>query len=316
MDIAGRRRITAPRIVSVSRRTDIPAFYLEWFMNRVAAGYVKVPNPFNPKQISTVGLLPEEVACFVFWTRDPRFLLRQLDHLEARGYHFYCHVTVTGLPPFFEPRAPRPEEAVAAMRQLSRRLGCRRVIWRFDPLILTPLTPPGELAATFRRLADSLEGFVERVVISFARGYRQVEQRLERAVRQEGFDPALFRLSQDNPSPEAMQLVADLAGIAATHGMTMTSCAEPRDLAPWGVLPGRCIDAGLIRDLFAVSPEGGKDGGQRTACRCHKSVDIGMYGTCRHGCLYCYAAGDRSLHGGLHHDPAGTMLLSHDNHER
>ena len=125
-----------PRIVSVSRRTDIPAFYADWFMNRVRAGFACVRNPFNAKQVKTVSLAPSQVACLVFWTRDPRPLLPHLDELDGRGLRYYFHVTLTGLPRHWEPASPPSAGIVAALHALARRIGPARSLWRFDPLLL------------------------------------------------------------------------------------------------------------------------------------------------------------------------------------
>lgn len=296
------------RIVSVSRRTDIPALYTSWFLNRIRAGYVQVRNPRNPRQLSTVSLLPHRVACLVFWTKDPRPMLPHLAELDARGFRYYFHVTLTGLPRLFEPGVPEAAESIAAIREISRRLGRNRVIWRFDPIILSDLTPDERIIETFAGLCGALRGHVGRVAVSFARYYRQVKVRVQQAAG--GFEAEdLAGRKPEEVSERVGPLAEALARRAAQSEMAIYACAEKIDLSPFGVQPGCCIDGGLIREIFGLSLAGGKDRGQRPECGCHPSVDIGAYGTCRHGCLYCYAGADRALAQGLRHDPDHPLLL-------
>ncbi|BCR03037.1 hypothetical protein DESUT3_01060 [Desulfuromonas versatilis] len=298
------------QIVSVSRRSDIPAFYADWFMNRIREGFAWVPNPFNPAQISAVSLHPQKVACLVFWTRDPRPLLAHLEELDRRGQRYYFQVTLTGLPDFLEPGVPRSAELVAAIRALSRRLGSERVIWRFDPIVLWEAASEERSIQSFARLAGALRGYVQRCVFSFAHYYRQVKTRLERAP-----DTTNLRfLDPGELSPKQAGLLkgrvgAALADEAAKNGMELFACAEKVDLRPFGIRSARCIDGELIRQLFGLELVQRKDPGQRPECGCLQSVDIGIYGSCRHGCLYCYAAVDRALAGGKAHDPRSPLLL-------
>lgn len=290
------------KIVSASRRTDIPAFYADWFMNRVRAGFVRVPNPFNSRQIATVSLDPQDVACIVFWTRDPRPLLPHLDELDGRGFRYLFHVTVTGLPQVLEPSAPRADTAVEAMRRLSQRLGPERVIWRFDPILISNLTPPERIEENFDRLSGELAGAVERVMVSFVQPYPRALSRMRRLAPQvEPFFPQGMQ--------EKGEIMAALARVAASRGIEMTGCAAAKDdLSPFGVGQGKCIDPALIERLWGIEVGRKKDAGQREGCGCAKSVDIGVYGTCSHGCLYCYASCSNALKSGRH-DPQGETLL-------
>lgn len=297
------------QIVSASRRTDIPAFYAPWLMSRLRAGYAKVPNPFNPRQIATVDLRPERVAALFLWSKDPRPLLPHLEELESRGYRTVFHVTATALPRPLEPRVPPAASVVAAMREISRRIGPGRVVWRFDPLLLSSATPPETILCAFSRLAAALEGDVRQVMVSFARPYRQVLPRLRRAGAREYDFSDLDRL----PAGEALSRVAPLACAlaqeASRRGMAVFSCAGRLDLSPQGIRPGACIDPVLLREELGLDLLPRKDPGQRPECRCLRSIDIGIYGTCRHGCLYCYARGDSALGREKRHDPQGEMLL-------
>ncbi|MDO3378571.1 DUF1848 domain-containing protein [Geoalkalibacter halelectricus] len=295
-------------IISASRRTDIPAFYTPWLLERLRAGHVEVPNPFNPHQVRRVDLRPQAVAGIVFWSKDPRPLLPHVADLDRRGYTSLFHITLTALPAPLEPRVPPPEEILAAVEELADKIGPQRLIWRFDPIVLSSLTPEERIISAFASLAEALQGKVRHCVISFARYYRQVQARLRRAPALEVFDP------DRHDAAEALKRLGPLAAALAREGarrdLEVVSCAEPLDLSPFGVRPAACIDAALLGELFGVDLPRRKDGGQRLACRCSKSIDIGIYGTCRHGCLYCYARGDSALTRGLHHDPRATRLVT------
>ena len=289
-------------IVSASRRTDIPAFYSSWLMNRLREGYALVPNPFNPRQVSRVDLRPEQVACLVLVTKDPRPMLPHLDELEDRGYRFLFQVTVTGLPRFLESGVPELSAVTAAVRQLAGRIGRGRVTWRFDPILLTGSDTADAPLATFRTIAEQLEGSVDRVIVSFAREYAAVKSRL----RTMGHEVTFL-----GPDPHLKErIAAGLAEEAARHRMAVQSCAEPHLLAPFGIPPGRCIDTDQIRDLFGIEFRAGKAQGQRSACLCAQSADLGIYGTCPHRCLYCYASCDAAFRRGEIHDPLQPALLS------
>jgi len=289
-------------IISASRRTDIPAFYSPWLMNRLRDGYALVPNPFNPRQVSRVNLRPEQVACLVLVTKDPRPLLPHLDELEGRGYRFLFQVTVTGLPRFLEPGVPEAEVVIEAVRRLAARIGPGRVTWRFDPILLAGSDTSDAPLSAFRAIAKQLEGSVGRVIISFAREYATVKSRLRGMGKEVTFLAPVPHLKE--------RIAAGLAEEAARHRMAIQSCAESHPLAPFGIAPGKCIDPDQIRELFGVEFRAGKAQGQRSDCLCARSADIGIYGTCPHRCLYCYASCDAAFRRGEVHDPLKSALLS------
>jgi hypothetical protein len=287
-------------IVSASRRTDIPAYYPDWLMGRIEAGYCLVRNPFDARSLRRVSLDPADVDFLVLWTRDPRPLAPRLREIEARGIRFYAQVTITGYPraaapgaPSIEPGAPPLPEAIDALCDLSDRIGGDRVLWRYDPIVLAEgLGPDGHLAA-FERIAAALEGRTGRVTLSVVDEYSGTRSRLAKA----GFPGARFEVSAYAP------LLADLAAIARSRGMKPVACAEEADLRPLGIEAGACVDRGLAASLWGPAvgdapgsgdeKGAGKDPGQRGACLCAKSVDIGAYGSCPRGCAYCYASRGR-----------------------
>lgn len=272
-------------IISVSRRTDIPAFYARWFINRVRAGYCVVTNPFNAHQVSRVSLLPQDVDVFVFWTRNPRPLLRYLDELDARGYRYYFQVTLMDNPRALDPHTPTRAQAIRNFQDLATRIGAAKTIWRYDPIVFTTRTDARFHVETFTRLARALRGYTSRVVISIADEYAASRRRLD-ALRAQGWVP----LSADfYRTEEFAACLRALARAASDNGMTIQSCAEELDLQTYGIAPGKCIDAEYIEQTFGIAVPRVKDPSQRAACGCVISKDIGAYDTCVFGCQYCYA---------------------------
>jgi hypothetical protein len=275
-------------IISASRRCDIPRFQFDWFMERLDTGFVDTVNPFNKNRIRRVSLVPEEADALVFWTRDPRPILDRSAELEERGWRYYVMTTLTGYPAVLEPRAPPAEAVIAAMEGLAEKYGPGRVVWRYDPLFLSSLTGGEFHLRNFCRLAHALAGTVRRVIISLYDPYRGAERRLSGLEQREALrrEPSLD--SGGRLLPEVRELLAALARTARDTGMTIYACAEEEDLAPLGIIKGACIDGGLIKELWGIET-GGKDKNQRPRCGCAPSTDIGRYGDCPAGCVYCYA---------------------------
>ncbi|MDE5879925.1 MAG: DUF1848 domain-containing protein [Desulfovibrio sp.] len=307
----GQRTAIAPVVISASRATDIPAFHARWFMERLRAGHCLWQNPFNPTQRHYISF--EKCAVIVFWSKDPRPLLPSLAEIEASGRRFYFHFTLNdyereGL----EPHVPSLGRRIATFRELSRRYGPERVIWRFDPLILGDSLTVEGLLARVRHLAEELAPHTEKLVFSFLDMYRKARLRLGK------HDPSLRP-----PTPEEMwRLGEGMVRITESLGspLRLAACAEDPDMLPPVVAQNRCVDPELILRLCPENGEvrrlcgapgqqaqgslveipakaagrGLKDSGQRPACGCAPSKDIGRYSTCPHGCVYCYANGSQA----------------------
>src|SRR4030042_4778791 len=167
-------------IISASRRTDIPAFYSDWFINRIRAGWCFVPNPVNYHQLSFVPLIPEEVAAIVFWSKNPEPLIKHLDDLDRQGYRYYFQFTLNDYPIELEPALPPANVRIETFKQLSERLGSLRVIWRYDPIIISNQTPITYHLKKFSQISESLKGYTNRVMVSFVDYYRKTDSRLEK----------------------------------------------------------------------------------------------------------------------------------------
>jgi len=276
-------------IVSVSRRCDIPRFQFKWFMGRIDAGYVEAVNPFNARQIKRISLIPagagvkpeDGVELFVFWTRNPRQILANADELTKRGFCFYVMTTVTGYPAVLEPSMVHASKVLNAMKGLAQKIGPERVIWRYDPVIISNITGEDFHRRNFSALARELSGSVKRVIISMYNEYPKTKLRFE------GLEKiGQLQLLDAGISHEG--LLTDLAQCAQTAGMEIQSCASGEDFSPYGIKPGACIDGVLINKLWGIELMG-KDKYQRPHCLCAKSVDIGAYGICSARCVYCYA---------------------------
>jgi hypothetical protein len=354
---------SSPFILSASRRTDIPAFYGEWFRNRLRAGWCETRNPFSG-QVYRVSLLPRDVLGWVFWSRNYEPFLGALRELHDSGQRFICHFTITNFPRVLEPRVPPLDAAVETARRLAAAFGPDVVQWRYDPIPLTQLTPPEWHEGNFAVLAGRLEGSARRCVFSFPTMYRKTVRNLEAlVVRSAGFSPSpqegetvrvWSQKAGDFTLEDLSGLARRLAAIAASHGMRMQTCCNDRWIAPeHNIAKAHCADWPLLRSLGAgghlgdagreprgaaepcgavepcgtVEPCGvSKPFGMpephgaaeprdavetrgmpdlfgegvfevrlhptRRECGCYKSIDIGCYETCGHGCAYCYAVDD------------------------
>ena len=292
-------------IVSASRRTDLPAFYARWFANRLRAGWCEVANPFNPRQVSRVSLRREDVDAIVFWTRHARPFFDVLPALDAAGHRYLFQYTITGYGRPVERRTPSLPVAVSTFNELAARLPAGAVIWRYDPILVGPAFPAAYHREAFARIAAGLEGSARRVVISLVDPYVKTRRRLGRVLRW-GTD-----LAGDPGSwPGLDELLRRLVSIGRDHGLRVEACAEARDLAPLGIGPTKCVDDRLLSALFGGTWPAGRDRGQRAACRCIPSKDIGRMDTCRFGCRYCYATRSDAAAHARHaaHDPATPSL--------
>lgn len=295
-------------IISASRRTDIPAFYAPWLVNRLRQGYCTVPNPFNRKQISRVSLLPQDVDVIVFWTRNPRPLMKVLDAVEHLGHtRYYFQFTILDNPTSMDPKSPSTTASIDTFKALADRIGPGRVVWRYDPVVFTPTTTVDYHRAAFDRLAGRLQGYTRRVVVSVVDRYKKAEPRIR------ALDGSATEFLEPASESCLAPLFTHLASSARACGLAIESCAEEIDLRRCGIEPGRCVDDRLVREEFALDVTRSKDAGQRPACGCVSSRDIGMYDSCLYGCQYCYATRSferaRLNHG--EHDPESPSLIGH-----
>ena len=332
---------TAPVIISASRSTDIPAFYAKWFFNRLAKGYCAWYNPFNQQKMY---ISFERCRVIVFWTKNPAPIIPYLPELDKRGIHYYFQVTLNDyVKEGFEPNVPSVEERVGTFKQLSNLIGKEKLIWRFDPLIITPNIGPRELLTRIWHVGNQLKGYTDKLVFSFidVKAYRKVQNNLVK-------ETMLFTKDDvENAEANHAQRIEIVEGLKkireAWHkegwDIEMATCAEDIDLEAYGIEHNRCIDGELMKRIFADDKElvyylhtlkwpekdmfgeippipnktkNVKDTGQRKICGCMVSKDIGMYNTCRHFCVYCYANTSKELvlkNKDRHNDESDSIIL-------
>lgn len=308
----------APVIISASRSTDIPAFYAKWFFNRLAKGYCAWYNPFNQQKMYVSF---KNCKVIVFWTKNPKPILPYLHILDEMGIHYYFQVTLNDyVKEGFEPNVASVDERIKTFRMLSDMIGKEKIIWRFDPLIVTPTIGPRELLTRIWNIGNRLRGYTNKFVFSFVdvKVYRKVQNNLVKETiifTKENVKNAEANNSQRIEIVQGLQKIRN-AWHKGGWDVEIATCAEDIDLEVYGIEHNRCVDGELMKRIFAEDEElvyylhtlklperdlfGNlppvlektrkvKDLGQRKACGCMVSKDIGMYNTCRHLCVYCYA---------------------------
>jgi hypothetical protein len=289
------------RIISVSRRTDIPAFYGRWFMRRIEEGFAGVVNPFGGRRY-IASLRPEDVTGFVFWSKDFTPFVEHLETLDRLGYRFYFNYTITGTPAVFETDVDRAA-AFRTMKHLSKRYSPRHINWRFDPIVISSLSDGALYLREFERLAGELEGVVERCFFSFVMLYNKVKRNFAELERTKGVR------TMECDQPFKIDLIRRMADMAESHGIQMYSCCGDC-LTNDRIHKAHCIDGALIEQLFFPDGLIYKEKPTRDGCGCTESIDIGTYDTCPHGCIYCYANANKTIARRAFgsHDPASAFL--------
>lgn len=286
-----------PVIVSASRSTDIPAFYADWFLERLKAGYCVWVNPFNQERYRVSF---ENTRMIVFWSKNPKPMLERLEEVEALGFRqYYFQFTLNDyVAEELEPNVPPVAERIDTFRCLAKRIGEERVIWRFDPLLLSDSLTVDVLLDKIATIGQELKEDTQKLVFSFAdiQAYRKVGRNLS------GTNCREFSFE------EKIEFAKGLRDINLSLGLEMATCAEDIDLSEYGIKRNKCVDDDLMMRLFHDDAElmkfigaeydmfngwqirkSKKDKGQRRACGCIVSKDIGAYNTCPHLCKYCYA---------------------------
>ena len=317
-DLGEQVEASASVIISASRSTDIPAFYAQWFINRLRKGYCAWYNPFN-RQKMYVSFTNCKVV--VFWTKNPKPLIPFLSELDKRGIHYYFQVTLNDYEKEnFEPNVLALQERISTFKHLSNLIGKEKVIWRFDPLILTSSITSDVLIDRIKNIGEQIKGYTDKLVFSFidVKTYRKVQNNLVKdtsCFTKDTIDSAELKEWQQIELVEKLVKLRDKWRNEGWN-ITFATCAENIDLEKYGIEHNRCIDGELMKRIFAEDkellyylhtgklaerdlfgdippiPENSKnlkDKGQRKVCGCMESKDIGMYNTCPHLCVYCYA---------------------------
>lgn len=285
-------------IISASRRTDIPTYYSEWFMNRIREGYALARNPMNAHQVSRISLSPEVVDGIVFWTKNPAPMLDKLPQLK--DYMYYFQFTLNAYEQDVEAGVPlKHKYIVPTFQRLSEMIGPERVVWRYDPILLSDKYTFDYHVKYFELLAKKLASYTQKCTISFLDMYVKTERNMA------GLNIQPWTLELQDA------MAKSLAEIAHSYGLELETCAEGIELEKYGIKHAHCIDGELFAKLLGCPLKVGKDKNQRKECGCVDSVDIGAYNTCRNGCRYCYANFNAKMvqNNQQRHNPLSPLLL-------
>ncbi len=264
-------------VIMVSGRTDIPAFYSDWFFKRLEDGYVNYKNPYYGEQIHKVSLLKEDVTCFIFCSKNPKPFIKYLDKLD--GYSYLFHYSLTSYSTDIEKNVPKGTDRISTFIELSNKIGKERLIWRYDPIIITNKYTVDYHCKMFEKLASLLHKHTTRVVISFIDLFKKVVKNMSDIDYQKNID-------------DMKSIGKSFGAIANKYGLSISTCAEEINFTEYGFSGKTCVSHDDIASLTGnfVYPIEYSD--KRDNCRCVKSIDIGQYNTCMHFCKYCYANDD------------------------
>ena len=284
-------------IINTGQRTDIPAFYSEWFANRLKAGFVLVRNPYNPVSVTRYRLSPDVVDLIGFCTKNPAPMLPRMDLL--RDYGQYWYVTITPYGKEIEPRVPDKREVLESFRQLSEIVGPERIGWRYDPVFISDAYPAERHIRAFEYMAKALEGYTHTAVISFVDLYEKTKRNFPEV---RPVDPE-----------QRLLLGKAFTETGRQHGMTIRPCGEGDELAQFGADCGGCMTVAMYEQALGRRLKVPKFVPARKECACYLGGDIGAYNTCGHLCRYCYANYDAETvrRNMAAHDPQSPMLTGH-----
>jgi hypothetical protein len=288
-------------IISASRRTDIPAYYSDWFLNRIREGYVYVRNPMNIHQVSKINLNPDLVDCIVFWSKNPKSMLDKLWFLKEYAYYF--QFTLNPYTRDIEKKLPDKNKILDTFKELSDKICPQKVIWRYDPILLNEKYTIQYHIDKFYQLAGELKGYTEKVTFSFIDFYKKITENIKFA----GISEITY---------EEKNIIADnFSQIAKENALLIDTCAEDIDLSKYDIAHARCIDDRLIVKIIGCDFIAEKDKNQRLECGCIGSIDIGSYNSCSNGCIYCYANHSKNsvVNNCQKHNPLSPLLIAEIN---
>lgn len=282
-------------IIQTGMRTDIPAFYSKWFVNRIREGYVCVRNPYDPISVTRYSLLPDVVDLLGFCTKNPAPMLPYMDLLTRYGQYWF--VTITPYGRDIEPNVPEKETVIKDFKKLSSIVGIDSVGWRYDPIFITEKYTVERHIADFEQMAEALGGYTRTCVISFVDLYQKVRRNF----------PEVHRVEQR----DRIHIGKAFIEIARKHGMTIKPCGEGEELAPFGADCSGCMTIETYEKALHSHLDAPKKKPLRSECACFLGSDIGQYDTCGHFCRYCYANTDvEAVKRNMKlHDPSSPFLI-------
>ena len=282
-------------ILQTGMRTDIPAFYSEWFRNRVKDGFVLVRNPYNPGLLTRYEINPDVVDMITFCTKDPSPMLSELPMLKPYGQYWF--VTITPYGKDTELNVPDWETVAESFISLSKNVGINSIGWRYDPVFISGKYTADFHLEMFDRIACKLENHTQTCVISFIDIYQKVRKN--------------FPEAEPVSRSERMLLVQKMIKIAGKHGMSLKTCGEGNELEPYGADCSGCMTQAVYEKALGNKLIIPKHKSYRKQCGCFLGNDIGAYNTCMHFCRYCYANYDKKtvIENRRRHDPESPLLV-------
>lgn len=282
-------------IIQTGMRTDIPAFYSKWFINRLREGYVCVRNPYNPSAVTKYRLDPEVVDLIAFCTKNPAPMLPHMDILKPYGQYWF--VTITPYGRDIEPNVPDKEKVMQDFKTLSGIVGIDSIGWRYDPIFIDKTYTLERHIADFEQMAKALSGYTKVCVISFIDIYKKVSRN--------------FPQAREVAPDERITIGKTFAEIGRRYGMTIKACGEGDDLAPFGVDCKGCMTIEAYENALHSKLNAPKRKSPRAECACYLGTDIGAYDTCMHLCKYCYANANKNqvIYNSRLHNPDSPFLL-------
>ena len=281
-------------ILNVSGRTDIVAFYTDWFMNRYHEGFVDVRNPFNPKLVSRIDF--SDVDAILFCTKNPIPILNKINEINKP---IIFHVTLTPYKKDIEPNVPPKGEIVEAVKKLSKIIGKDNLVIRYDPVFISAKYTLDYHIKAFENLCSLLDGYVSKILISFLDDYKNVRKN-EKILNFKELEESDYKTIGENFSTSALK-----------HHMTVHTCFEDRDLTEYGFSKDECLSHELAYKLTGKVYKKEWKARKEGKCHCVQMVDIGVYNSCKHFCKYCYANYDEKQvqDNFINHDPNSSLLV-------
>lgn len=283
-------------IINTGGRTDTVQYFSEWLLRRFEEGYVLVRNPLFPHKVSRYELDPAVVDVVEFCSKNYAPILPRLHEITDR-FNTHFQYTITAYGRDMEPGVPSLGQSVETLYALEGIVGSKRIIWRYDPVLLTREYTTERHFQTFEWLASRLAGHVDRCVFSFVEMYRKLERNM----------PELEVMSLEQMD----ELARGMGAIAQRHGLYLQTCATDLDYSAYGIHGSGCATLEVFGAANDIEFRKLKHKGMRRHCRCFEMRDIGAYDTCPNGCRYCYAnqSPDLARRNFKLHDPAAPMLL-------
>ena len=284
-------------ILNIGQRTDIPAFYSDWFFNRVKEGFVWVRNPYDPQRVTEYRLDPEVIDVLAFCTKDPGPRLERME--EIRNFRQFWFVTITPYGKEIEANVPEKDLILERFRKLSSIVGKKAVSWRYDPILINDYYTPERHLNCFEKMCEALQGYTESVVISFIDLYAKTKRN--------------FPEAREVTEEERAVLGKGIAAIAPAYGLKVYACHEGSDMKKYRIDTNGCMTRTVLEHALDITLDSLPKTKLRENCSCLIGNDIGAYNTCLHGCRYCYANYDAETvrRNAALHDPESPLLIGH-----